>query len=160
MAMAFFGHLGIEWNLLKEPQRNLAELGVWVKTYKEHRDDFAHGVVVHGDDEDPAVRVDGVISADGARAVYRFTQLTTSQTYPAAPVRLAGLDPEATYHIAPLALNLESGEPFTEIGNGQSALGWWNADGIDMSGEALATYGLRPPSIHPANAVLFSVTRI
>ncbi|MUH59204.1 alpha-galactosidase [Bifidobacterium canis] len=160
MAMAFFGHLGIEWNLLKEPQKDLDELGVWVKAYKEHRDDFAHGVVVHGDDEDPAVRVDGVISADGARAVYRFTQLTTSQTYPAAPVRLAGLDPDATYHIAPLALNLESGEPFTEIGNGQSALGWWNADGIDMSGEALATYSLRPPSIHPANAVLFSVTRI
>ena len=32
--------------------------------------------------------------------------------------------------------------------------------GVEMTGEALASYGLRPPSIHPANAVLFSVTRV
>ncbi|WP_288273234.1 alpha-galactosidase [uncultured Bifidobacterium sp.] len=160
MAMAFFGHLGIEWNLLKEPQRALDELGVWVDAYKRHRDDFAHGSVVHGDAADPAVRVDGVVSADGARAVYRFTQLTTSQTYPAAPVRLPGLNPDADYLVRPLACNLESGEPFTQIGNGQSALGWWNQDGIVMTGRALDTFGVRPPSIYPANAVLFSVTRV
>lgn len=160
MAMAFFGHLGIEWNLLEEPQPALDELGVWVDAYKRHRDDFAHGGVVHGDAADPAVRVDGVVSADGARAVYRFTQLTTSQTYPAAPVRLPGLDPDADYLIRPLPCNIDSGEPFTWIGNGQSALGWWNPDGVVMNGAALASFGLRPPSIHPANAVLFSATRM
>ncbi len=160
MAMAFFGHLGIEWNLLEEPQSALDELGVWVDAYKRHRDDFAHGIVVHGDTADPAVRVDGVVSADGERAVYRFTQLTTSQTYPAAPVRLPGLDPDADYLIRPLPCNIDSGEPFTWIGNGQSALGWWNADGIVMNGAALAAFGLRPPSIHPANAVLFAATRV
>ena len=79
MAMAFFGHLGIEWNLLKEPQSALDELGVWVDAYKRHRADFAHGTVIHGDEADPAVRVDGVVSASGERAVYRFTQLTTSR---------------------------------------------------------------------------------
>ncbi len=160
MAMAFFGHLGIEWNLLKEPQHDLDLLGEWVHAYKEHRVDFEHGVAVHDDAADPTVRVDGVISADGARAVYRFTQLTTSQTYPAAPIALPGLDAQATYRVRPLALNMASGEPFGEIGNGQSELGWWNANGVEMTGEALASYGLRPPSIHPANAVLFSVTRV
>ncbi len=160
MAMAFFGHLGIEWNLLKEPQSALDELGVWVDAYKRHRADFAHGTVIHGDEADPAVRVDGVVSASGERAVYRFTQLTTSQTYPAAPVRLLGLDPDADYLIQPLACNIGSGEPFTQIGNGQSELGWWNSQGIVMNGEALAAFGLRPPCIHPANAVLFSATRV
>ena len=160
MAMAFFGHLGIEWNLLKEPQHDLDLLGEWVHAYKEHRVDFEHGVAVHDYAADPTVRVDGVISADGARAVYRFTQLTTSQTYPAAPIALPGLDAQATYRVRPLALNMASGEPFGEIGNGQSELGWWNANGVEMTGEALASYGLRPPSIHPANAVLFSVTRV
>ncbi len=43
MAMAFFGHLGIEWNLLKEPQHDLDLLGEWVRAYKEHRVDFEHG---------------------------------------------------------------------------------------------------------------------
>lgn len=160
MAMAFFGHLGIEWNLLAEPQSALDELGVWVDAYKRHRDDFAHGMAVHGDDADPAVRVDGVISADGERAVYRFTQLTTSQNYPAAPVRLPGLDRCANYVVRPLPCSLAAGEPFSELGNGQSPLGWWNVDGIVLSGAALASYGLRPPSLHPANAVLFSVSRI
>ena len=160
MAMAFFGHLGIEWNLLKEPQSALDELGVWVDTYKRHRADCAHGTVIHGDEADPAVRVDGVVSASGERAVYRFTQLTTSQTYPAAPVRLLGLDPDSDYLIQPLACNIGSGEPFTQIGNGQSELGWWNSQGVVMNGGALAAFGLRPPCIHPANAVLFSATRV
>ena len=160
MAMAFFGHLGIEWNLLKEPQSALDELGVWVDTYKRHRADCAYGTVIHGDEADPAVRVDGVVSASGERAVYRFTQLTTSQTYPAAPVRLLGLDPDADYLIQPLACNIGSGEPFTQIGNGQSELGWWNSQGIVMNGGALTAFGLRPPCIHPANAVLFSATRV
>ena len=76
------------------------------------------------------------------------------------PIALPGLDAQATYRVRPLALNMASGEPFGEIGNGQSELGWWNANGVEMTGEALASYGLRPPSIHPANAVLFSVTRV
>ena len=160
MAMAFFGHLGIEWNLLKEPQSALDELGVWVDTYKRHRADCAHGTVIHGDEAAPAVRVDGVVSASGERAVYRFTQLTTSQTYPAAPVRLLGLDPDSDYLIQPLACNIGSGEPFTQIGNGQSELGWWNSQGGVMNGGALAAFGRRPPCIHPANAVLFSATRV
>ena len=116
--------------------------------------------MVHGDAADPAVRVDGVVSASGERAVYRFTQLTTSQTYPAAPVRLPGLAPDADYLIQPLACNLASGEPFTQIGNGQSELGWWNSQGVVMNGGALDAFGLRPPCIHPANAVLFSATRV
>ena len=164
MAMAFFGHMGIEWNLLKEPQADLDKLGVWVAEYKRHRADFATGTVVHGDEGDPAVRLDGVVSADKARAVYRFTQLTTSQTYPAAPVRLPGLDPDAVYRVMPLYMNRELKLNVTDgqsldITNGQSPLGWWNDDGVCLTGRALQTYGIRPPSLHPAQAVLFTAVR-
>ena len=34
MAMAFFGHMGIEWNLLKEPDEALAKLAVWVAEFR------------------------------------------------------------------------------------------------------------------------------
>ena len=164
MAMAFFGHMGIEWNLLKEPQADLDKLGVWVAEYKRHRADFATGTVVHGDEGDPAVRLDGVVSADKARAVYRFTQLTTSQTYPAAPVRLPGLDPDAVYRVTPLDMNRELKLNVTDgqsldITNGQSPLGWWNANGVCLTGRVLQTYGIRPPSLHPAQAVLFTAVR-
>ena len=159
MAMAFFGHMGIEWNLLKEPESALEELAVWVAEFKRHRDWFAIDTVVHGDGTDPAVRLDGMVKPDRSAAVYRFTQLTTGQTYPAAPVRLPGLDPTRIYRVTPLDPCLALVGPANPAGisSGQSALGWWTADGVRMTGEALSGYGLRPPSLHPAQTVLFRV---
>ena len=61
MAMAFFGHMGIEWNLLKEPDEALAKLAVWVAEFKKHRDWFAIDTCVHADSNDPAVRLDGMV---------------------------------------------------------------------------------------------------
>ncbi|PJM78307.1 alpha-galactosidase [Bifidobacterium scaligerum] len=151
MAMAFFGHMGIEWNLLKEPEESLAELAVWVDEFKKHRDWFAIDTCVHADSNDPAVRLDGMVMPNRDAAIYRFTQLTTSQTYPAAPVHLPGLDPERTYRVSPLDPSLD----LTGLTNGQSTLGWWNEEGVVMTGEALQRYGIRPPSLHPQQAVLF-----
>ena len=154
MAMAFFGHMGIEWNLLKEPQEAIDKLGEWVAEFKKHRAWFAIDTCVHTDAADPAVRVDGMVKPDRSAAFYRFTQVTTSDTYPAAPIRLAGLDPDATYRIQPLWLDLDLAA--LGIANGQSPLGWWTEDGVLMTGRALQTYGLRPPSLHPAQAILFT----
>ena len=154
MAMAFFGHMGIEWNLLKEPEEAVEKLAEWVAEFKKHRAWFAIDTCVHTDSPDPAVRVDGMVKPDRSAAFYRFTQLTTSQTYPASPVRLPGLDPDATYWVAPLWLDVDLDG--LKIGNGQSPLGWWNEAGTVMTGRALETYGLRPPSLHPAQSVLFT----
>ena len=156
MAMAFFGHMGIEWNLLKEPDDALAKLAVWVAEFKKHRDWFAIDTCVHADSSDPAVRLDGMVMPNRNAAIYRFTQLTTSQTYPAAPVHLPGLDPKRKYHISPLdpSLDLEG------LTNGQSTLGWWNEEGVVLTGEALQRYGIRPPSLHPQQAVLFKAVAL
>ena len=156
MAMAFFGHMGIEWNLLKEPDDALAKLAVWVAEFKKHRDWFAIDTCVHADSSDPAVRLDGMVMPNRNAAIYRFTQLTTSQTYPAAPVHLPGLDPKRKYRISPLdpSLDLEG------LTNGQSTLGWWNEEGVVLTGEALQRYGIRPPSLHPQQAVLFKAVAL
>lgn len=158
MAMAFFGHMGVEWNLLKQPQEDIDKLHEWVSEFKKHREWFAVDTVVHSDAADPAVRVDGCVMPNKDAAIYRFTQLTTSQTYPAAPVRLPGLDPDAVYEVSPLEVSLDLAKQ--DIGNGQSPLGWWTAEGVRMTGRALASYGIRPPALHPAQAVLFKVVRI
>lgn len=160
LAMAFFGHFGVEWNLLDQSHEQLDILADWIRAYKTMRDGFAGGSVWHGDDADTAVRVDGVMNAEGTHAVFRFTQLTTSATYPAAPVRLPGLDTRTLWQIRPLAVSLHDGLSGTEAGNGQSALGWWNPEGVLIDGAALESFGIRPPSLHPAHAVLFEVTRI
>ena len=156
MAMAFFGHMGIEWNLLKEPDEALAKLAVWVAEFKKHRDWFAIDTCVHADSNDPAVRLDGMVMPNRDAAIYRFTQLTTSQTYPAAPVHLPGLDPERTYRVSPLDPSLD----LTGLTNGQSTLGWWNEEGVVLTGEALQRYGVRPPSLHPQQAVLLKAVAL
>ena len=138
-------------------QADIDKLGEWVTEFKKHREWFAVDTCVHADSADPAVRLDGMVKPDKSAAFYRFTQVTTSATYPAAPVHLPGLDPDATYRIVPLWLDLDLDG--LGIGNGQSALGWWNENGVLMTGRALQTYGLRPPSLHPAQAVLFTAVR-
>ena len=157
MAMAFFGHMGVEWNLLKESDADVAKLGEWIAEFKKHREWFAVDTCVHSDCSDPEVRVDGMVKPDRSAAFYRFTQLITSDTYPSAPVRLPGLDPDGTYRIQPLWLDLDLDG--LGIGNGQSPLGWWTPNGVLMTGRALATYGLRPPSLHPAQSVLLTAIR-
>ena len=158
MAMAFFGHMGIEWNLSIEPREAIDQLAIWTNEFKKHRDWFAIDTCVHGDISDPAVRLDGMVSPDRAAAVYRFTQLTSSQTYPSAPVRLPGLDPARLYHVSPLAPSLDAAD--SRIANGQSELGWWNGEGVVMDGEALLRYGIRVLSLHPAQAVLFQARQV
>ena len=57
MGHGFFGHMGIEWNLLKEPQEDIDKLAEWVAEFKKHREWFAVDAVVHSDAADPAVRL-------------------------------------------------------------------------------------------------------
>ncbi|MGO1347059.1 MAG: GH36 C-terminal domain-containing protein [Bifidobacterium psychraerophilum] len=91
------------------------------------------------------------MSEDRSHGVYRFTQLTTSKIYPSSPVRLPGLKADALYRVKPLSVS----EDITQIGNAQSDSAWWNADGVVLPGELLMSSGLRTPSLHPAQAVLF-----
>ncbi|MEK0307271.1 alpha-galactosidase [Bifidobacterium favimelis] len=154
-AMAFFGHLGVEWDLLKVPQEEVDELSRWIHEYRVRRPILSTGRVVHADTPDPAVRLDGVVAPDRSSAVYRFTQLVTSVTYPVAPVCLPGLDPTCDYRLRPLAPCLD----LHGKGNGASPLLWWSREGVVMPGRALEDYGIRPPSLNPAQAVLFEAVR-
>ena len=76
---------------------------------------------------------------------------------PCGAIRVPGLDPDGTYRIRPLWLDLDLDG--LGLGSGQSPLGWWTKDGVLMTGRALMTYGLRPPSLHPAQSVLFTAIR-
>lgn len=189
-AMAFFGHLGVEWNLLTVPAEQLKQLAVWVNAYKALRPLFSTGTVVHSgpdDSDEPAAYVDGVVAQDGSKAVYRFTQLTASRSYPAEPVRLLGLNPRSLYRVSLLPASVAD---MPDKGNGQSDLLWAVGGGagegasddgesssissnlaaspvspafsgsVTLDGEALSRYGIRPPSLHPAQAVLFVVDEV
>ena len=51
-------------------------------------------------------------------------------------------------------------QDLTGLTNGQSTLGWWNEEGVVLTGEALQRYGIRPPSLHPQQAVLLKAVAL
>ncbi|RYV50129.1 alpha-galactosidase [Pengzhenrongella frigida] len=152
-AAAFFGHLGIEWDLTTATGDELARLAEWVAAHRAHRALLHSGVVVHADQPDPALRLHGVVAPDGGEAIYALTQRETSVCYPTGSVTLPGLAADATYEVRPLA----PGDQI--VGTGQSALPWWGT-GVRSTGRALAVVGLRAPVLFPERSVLLHARRI
>ncbi|QSY58800.1 alpha-galactosidase [Bifidobacterium imperatoris] len=156
-SMAFFGHLGIEWNIMKLNDADLQQLKSWVDLYKQRRQDIPQGVMVHADVPDPAIRVDGLIAPDRSRAVFRFAAVSSSQDYPYGLVRLPGLDDTARYRIRPLGGITRYEQEFSP--NCRTPLSWWTDEGTTVDGATLTQWGIRPPQLAPEHAVLIEVTR-
>ncbi|WP_254185208.1 alpha-galactosidase [Nocardioides panacis] len=149
---AFFGHLGIEWDLAAAGPEERARLRAWVAAHRSLRDLLHTGTVVHADHDDPALWVHGVVAPDRGRAVYALVQTATSVQAPAGVVRLPGLDPDATYRLAPLAPGDRVEGPAT------SPLPWWPT-GVELPGRVLGSAGVQAPTLHPERLVLVQATR-
>jgi alpha-galactosidase len=144
-ATAFFGHLGIEWDLTRATRADLARLTDWVSLYKQHRGLLNTGTVVRGDHPDPAVRVHGIRSATTDEAIYAIVQMTSSLHAPGGMVRLPGLDPNRHYTL-------------TSIGPNQQTGATWAADGAVLTGRILSTVGIQGPVQNPESATLIHAT--
>lgn len=150
---AFFSHLGIEWDLTRADDADVAALATWVRAHQEHRALLHSGTVVHADTPDPALWVHGVVAQDGTEAVFAVVTLGTSATSPPGRVRLPGLDPAATYDVRPLP-------PGDAAAHGDAIypVPWWT-DGTRLSGRTLAAVGIQVPSLFPERLVLLHVRR-
>ncbi len=152
-SVAFFGHLGVEWNLLEAGAGDLAELGRIIALHKEHRALLHGGMSVGIEHPDPAVTVNGVIAQDRSEALVAVVQTATSATLAVAPLRVAGLLPDARYRAEMISL-------------GSSPLGMayehprWVVEGVEVSGRALANAGLPLPVLLPETARLVHMTRV
>ncbi len=153
-ASAFFGHLGIEWDLATVEPDDLERLRAWVTAHQRLRPLLHHGRVVRGDHPDPALWVHGVVAHDGSHAVHALVQTETSVHSPPGPVRLPGLRPEATYVVRPL--------PPGDVvrGPGMTLPAWWTEAGVTLPGRVLGEMGLQAPALHPEAAVLVESRRV
>ncbi|WP_163196639.1 alpha-galactosidase [Bifidobacterium platyrrhinorum] len=157
-ATAFFGHLGIEWNIMKLDDDGLARLKRWIDLYKERRTAIPQGDLVHVDSTDPAVRVDGLIAPDRSRAVFRFAAVASSREYPYGLTRFPGLDESAVYRVRPVGgVALYEGELSP---NCRTALDWWSDEGIAVDGATLAQWGIRLPQLAPEHCLLVGLERL
>jgi len=149
---ALFGHFGIEWDIWAATVDDRARLAEWVALYKSLRPLLHTGDVVRGDHPDPALWVHGVVAADRSRAVYALAQVATSVHAPAGRVLLPGLDPAATYRMAPLA-------PASTVDGKRAEPPWW-ATGVELPGRVLGEVGVQAPTLRPERLVLVRALRV
>ncbi|MFC7993782.1 alpha-galactosidase [Streptomyces pilosus] len=151
---AFFGHLGIEWDLTSATPGERRRLAEWIAVHKRLRPLLHGGTVVHGDSHDPAVSVHGVVAPDRSHAVYAVVQQATSVQMPTGRVRLPGLAEDARYAVTPLPPGDATRGPVT------SPLPWWTPEGVELPGRVLSVLGVQAPTLHPENLALIEVRRI
>ena len=152
LATAFFGHLGVEWDVTSAAVEDQTRLAEAIALHKRWRDVLHGGRVVRVDHPDPAALVHGVVTPD--RAVFAYVQLTTGAWARPAAVRCPGLAPEGRYRVEivwPLTSDLapHHGQP-----------GWYAAGELVLSGHALETAGVALHVHQPAAATVLTLTRV
>jgi alpha-galactosidase len=154
-ATAFFGHLGVEWDISGVTSD---ESGVLAGVIELHR---SHRALLHGGD---AVRFDlppesgavarGVYAADRSEAIVSWAQLVTAAVVPPPRWLLPGLDQAGVYEVRRIAI---AGD--TAPGPAKSRPRWVD-EPVTVTGADLARVGLQPPVLFPERAVLVHLVRL
>ncbi len=147
---AFFGHFGIEWNLLETTEEELASLAQFVATYKKHRSLLHRGDSFRLSHPNPAVYAHGVIASDQSEAIVSFVQLVSAQSLSMEPLRIVGLQSDRCYRVEPIALPGKQDHPARR----QPA---WTVAGLETTGAQLAAVGLQMPTLDPESLVLLHI---
>lgn len=147
-ATAFFGHLGIEWNLLDCTDVELEQLAAIVEMHKTHRALLHGGDVVRFDSGDEAGLASGVYSTDRREALVSYARMTSGASLTPAPLRLPGLIDEVPYRLTHVPF---PGETWGMAASHPS----WPTAGITLSGAQLAGHGVQLPVLLPERAFVF-----
>ena len=148
---ALFGHAGLEWDITTCTGDELGALRGWIALHKRLRPLLHSGDVVRSDSDEPGERLHGVVSADGAAAVFAFVQLSTGRSTRPGIRPLPGLDPERRYRVTlpagvPPPHTLHTAEP-----------GWMavaRGEGLVTTGAVLTHAGLSMPVLAPGQALV------
>jgi alpha-galactosidase len=148
-ATALFGSFGIEWDLMRADDEELAQLSDWVARYRRFRGLLHSGRVVRPESSDPAVLLHGVVAADRGEALVAHVQMDESAHNRGVTCRVPGLDPERAYRLrweGPVqVVGVSASSPLPELG----PLG----DDV-ASGNVLAAQGFWIPRRRPETVTL------
>ena len=149
--VALFGHMGVEADPARMTDKERATLAAHIALYKQWRG------VLHGSAlwrlAHPDPNVTGMMVAHQGKALALVAQTAFSPVFDAAPIRLAGLEPEARYRVT-------LPEPWPRKAREYLANPDAWRDGLTLSGTALMTQGLALPLTHPETAWLIALETI
>ncbi|MEO1062869.1 MAG: alpha-galactosidase [Actinomycetota bacterium] len=151
-ATALFGHLGIEWNLLRASPEEREAVAAAVALHRRLRPLLHGGAVVRGDHPDPAALVHGVVSEDRRQALFAYVQLTTSASMVPLDARLPGLAADLDYEVRVV----DDLGPVRELSRRRPA--WMGEPTVSASGSFLAHRGLPMPALVPETVLLLELT--
>lgn len=153
-ATAFFGHFGIEWDLVGASDEDRSALAAWITLHKKFRGLLHSGRVVRTDSPDPALDVHGVVAADGSEGLYAIVALDTSVWSPPGPVRLPGLQADARYRLDHLPA-----PELPRFGPPRETAPWWDSAPV-LTGRVLGVAGVQAPAQFPEHSVLIHAVRL
>jgi alpha-galactosidase len=146
---ALMGHMGMELNLLTEPEAELAELKAAVTLYKQHR------ALLHSGDhcrlDTPAyLNAFGVVAPDKSEAVYSVAFISGHAVSIPDRIFFAGLDTARKYRLRlvwPQRWKSHSTPPLDQAID-------FSEDAV-FSGEAFMALGMQLPLTYPDSVLLF-----
>ena len=153
LATALMGSAGFEWDIVTCDDDETAALRRFASLYGELRPLLHTGTVVHADPVDPALRVTGVVAADGGEAIFTVATVAALEEALPEPVRLPGLDPDRRYRVR---VRDEVGLPKA----GWIIPPWASAREVTLPGRLLADVGLQLPVLWPLQAVVLHLTAV
>lgn len=155
LVTGLFGAAGIEWDLTGCTAEELVRLRQWTALYRELRPLLHSGRTVRANLPGDDTLLLGVVSRDGAEAVFAFVALQTGPAVQPGRVALPGLDPARRYQVR---VRSEPGPPATVQIAGPPWLDAAADRGIVVPGAVLTHDGLALPILAPAHALLLHLT--
>ncbi|MCL9999568.1 MAG: alpha-galactosidase [Erythrobacter sp.] len=149
--VAVFGHMGVEADPARMTDKERKCLAAHIALYKAWRGVLHEGALhrlTH-----PDANITGMMVTHADKALALVAQTAFSPVFDAAPVRLAGLEPEARYRVT-------LPEPWPPRAKHYLANPDVWREGLVLSGTALMTQGLALPLTHPETAWLVALERL
>ena len=149
---AFFGHFGIEADLRAMTSREREQLAQVISLHKQNRALLHTGRTLRLSHADAGMTAMMVVGQDGA--LVSAAQVGTPATATLGPLRLASLDPAATYRVT--LLNPPSHPQRTMKSTPSTLTGLW----FEASGTALIHQGLPLPVLRAQEIAVYHLERL
>jgi alpha-galactosidase len=149
LAVALFGHAGLEWDLTTTSSEVRAQLLEWVVLAKSLRPVLHSGDLVRIDrpaDHDTVMY--GVVSSDRQEALFNIVRLQSGRRYGTAPLVFAGLDPSVRYRVRRIPM---PGDRFRPHGPSLHP----GARDLVTPGSLLMGAGIAAPPLLPEQAAIY-----
>lgn len=153
-ATALMGHMGVELNLLSEPEHELQILKSAIALYKDVRD-LLHNGDMYRLDTPEFINAFGVVAKMKERAIFSIAYMTGHDRTVPPCIRFDGLDADADYRIRMI---WPTGWKTITEPSVMTAMSL-DGDGHILPAQALMTVGMQLPFAYPETVLLFQLDR-